>query len=228
LRRKQCRLDLAAEHGGALEPADLYARARRGIVVVAGLYLCRTCTRWHATVASGFVLTRNGVIVTNCHVLKSEEPQTFVAMTSDGEILPVREVLAANEADDLVLLQLAGPPGEALTPLPLAAGEPAAPVGTRISVISHPERHFYMLTEGIVSRHLDWRQSSGTVKRVAITADFAIGSSGAPVLNSRGEVVAVVCATHAVFAGKEHGKREPQMTLKLCAPVDRLWALLAR
>lgn len=224
--RKQCRLDLAAGRSALQEPAELYARSRVGVLAVAGLYKCKKCTKWHMTTASGFVLAKNGIAVTNCHVLKSEEPQTFVAMTSTGEVYPVKEVLAANEADDLAIIQLAIPTGAVLTPLPLAAGEPAAPVGTRVSVVSHPEHHFYMLTEGMISRYLDWRQASNTVKRVAITADFAVGSSGAPVLNARGEVVAIVCATHTVFTGKEHDKREPQMTLKLCAPVHRLRALL--
>jgi serine protease Do len=225
--RKQCRLDLVAGRSAAQEPAELYARTRSGVLAVAGLYKCRKCTQWHMTTASGFVLARNGIAATNCHVLKSEEPQTFVAMTSTGDVFPVKEVLAANEADDLAIIQLALPPAVALTPLALAAGEPAAPVGTRISVVSHPEHHFYMLTEGIISRYLDWRQPSNTVKRLTITADFAVGSSGAPVLNARGEVVAVVCATHTVFSAKDKDKREPQMTLKLCAPVHRLRALLA-
>jgi S1-C subfamily serine protease len=166
-------------------------------------------------------------VVTNCHVLKSQDPETFIAMTSAGEVFPIKEVLAASEADDIAIIQLARPPATVMTPLPLAAGEAAAPVGTRISVISHPERHFYMLTEGMIARYLDWRRASNTVKRVAITADFAVGSSGAPVLNARGEVVAVVCETHTVYSGREHDKREPQMTLKLCVPVHRLRALIA-
>jgi S1-C subfamily serine protease len=225
--RKQCRLDLATGRAAAQEPSELYARTRASVIVVVGLYRCRKCTRWHTTTGSGFVLARNGVAVTNCHVLKSEDSQTFVAMNSAGEVFPVKEVLAANEPDDLAIIQLALPPSVTLPPLPLAAGEPA-PVGTRVHVISHPERHFYMLTEGMISRYLDWRQTSSTVKRVAITADFAVGSSGAPVLNARGEVVAVVCATHTVFSGKEHDKPEPQMTLKLCVPAHRLQALVAR
>jgi S1-C subfamily serine protease len=225
--RKQCRLDLAAGRNAAQDPAALYARARSSVLALAGLYRCKKCTQWHMTTASGFVLAKSGVAATNCHVLKSEEPQTFVAMTSTGDVFPVQEVLAASEPDDLAIIQLAVPSSVALNPLPLADGEPAAPVGTRVSVVSHPEKHFYTFTEGIISRYLDWRQSSNTVKRVTITADFAVGSSGAPVLNARGEVVAVVCATHTVFAGKEHDKREPQMTLKLCAPVQRLRALVA-
>lgn len=225
--RKQCRVDLAAECATVREPVELYARARAGVIVVTGLYRCRKCAKWHTTSASGFVLAKNGVAVTNCHVLKSQEPETFIAMTSDGDVFPIKEVLAASEADDIAIIQLALPPATVMTPLPLAAGESAAPVGTRISVISHPERHFYMLTEGMISRYLDWRRASNTVKRVAITADFAVGSSGAPVLNARGEVVAVVCETHTVYSGKEHDKREPQMTLKLCVPVQRLRAFVS-
>ena len=158
LRRKQCRLDLVAGQSTAQEPAEIYSRARPGVLAVAGLYKCRKCAQWHMTTASGFVLTKNGVAVTNCHVLKSEEPQTFVVMTSTGDVFPVKEVLAANEADDLAIVQLALPPTAVLTPLPLATGDPAAPIGTRVSVVSHLENHFYMLTEGIISRYLDWRQ----------------------------------------------------------------------
>lgn len=225
-RRQQCRLDLAAKRPVFRDSAAFYERTRAGVIVVAGLYRCRKCAKWHSTVASGFVLDQNGAAVTTCHVLRSPEVETFVAMTSAGDVFPVREVLAANEADDLAVVQLALPPGKVLTALPLAAGEPAAPVGARVRVISHPERHFYLLTEGIIARYLDWPRGSNTIRRVAITADFAVGSSGAPVLNERGEVVAVVCETHTVFSGHEHAKRDPQMTLKLCAPVHRLRRLL--
>jgi len=227
LRRAQCRLELTAAPALVREPAELYSRARGSVLIVAGVYRCRRCADWHVTVASGFVVARNGVAVTNCHVFQSEEPEGFVAMTRNGEVLAVREVLAASEADDLAVIQLELPPTITLEPLPLARGKEAAPVGARISVISHADSHFYLLTEGVISRYLDWAVGSRVVPRVGITADFAVGSSGAPVLNARGEVVAVVCATHTVFADKTHGKRLPQMTLKLCVPVDRLRALCA-
>ena len=62
---------------------------------------------------------------------------------------------------------------------------------------------------------------------MAITADYAKGSSGAPVLNSKGEVVGMVSATNSIYYNKERGQNQNlQMVIKSCIPVDAIRRLI--
>jgi S1-C subfamily serine protease len=194
------------------------------VLVIAGIFKCDKCTRWHAKPASAFVLTSGGAIVTNYHVLQKENNETFLAMTHDGKVYPVKEVLAADKADDLAIVQLELPEGVKLAPLPLA---PDAPVGSPVTLISHPDRRFYSLTTGIISRYHTVQKNNQSVPMVSITADYARGSSGAPVLSDRGAVVGIVASTHSVYYTNENGKQENlQMVFKQCIPAASLMKLI--
>ena len=123
-------------------PADglLYEHAKKGVLVIAAIYKCDRCNNWHAGCASGFVVSASGAIVTNYHVVDKPTNSTLVAMTADGQMLPVKRVLAASKANDIAILQL-DVEDHVLTPLPIARER--MPVGSNVSVISHPNHHYY-------------------------------------------------------------------------------------
>lgn len=201
---------------------QLYARARKGVVIVAGIFKCNKCKNWHAGPASGFVLRADGVIVTNYHVLNQPEQRTIVVMTSDGKVLPVKQVLAAAEADDIAVLQV---DARDLPPLPLQANiAPGAP----IAIISHPSDRFYMLTLGHVARLALEQNGKRQAARIQVTADFAKGSSGGPVFNAQGQVVGFVCSTNSIYYN-EDARRGPtnfQMVIHSCVPAKSLLKLI--
>ncbi|MCT4602253.1 MAG: serine protease [Marinifilum sp.] len=58
---------------------------------------------------------------------------------------------------------------------------------------------------------------------MSISAEFAVGSSGAPVFNSKGNVVGVVSTTYPLSASKN-----PQMIVKEMIPVSSLKKLIKR
>jgi hypothetical protein len=226
LNRTQCRLSLPSRLTRQLTHSEVYRRNLDGVLVVAGLYKCAKCTKWHASPASGFALTSTGAIVTNYHLIEGKEKKkkALVAMTRDGKTYGVREVLAAGRADDVVILQL--DMGSAkLKPLALA---PEAAVGEQVTVISHPDRRFYSLSEGVVSRYSRRRTRRGTTRVVAITADFARGSSGAPVFDGRGNVAAMVASTSSVYYTETRNKQQDlQMVFKQCVPSASILKLIA-
>jgi S1-C subfamily serine protease len=59
---------------------------------------------------------------------------------------------------------------------------------------------------------------------MAITADYAKGSSGAPVLDDTGSVVGIVSATNSIYYTPP--QKNLQMVIKSCIPVDAIWKLL--
>jgi S1-C subfamily serine protease len=67
------------------------------------------------------------------------------------------------------------------------------------------------------------------VDYVSITADYARGSSGGPVLNDRGEVIGIVKSTQPIFYRMVEGKGENlQMVIKLCIPSAKLLKLIGQ
>ena len=198
----------------------IYTNLCRSVLLVGALVQCPNCKRLHGRPASGFVAAPDGIVVTCCHVVTSSNALTLAAMDVDRKLYPVAEVLAADRRKDIAILRVRG-----LDAPPLRFGA-EHPVGADVWVISHPGYHFYLLTRGIVSdlfiEHVDGRP----VNRMSVTADFGVGSSGAPVFDSRGEVVGVAVSTQPVKC--EPGGSPPyvQMVIRQCLPAEDVVELL--
>ncbi len=221
LNRRSCSVQLPRSAPNKLSAAELVARARAGVLVIGDLFKCKKCPRWHVGASSGFMLTESGVCATCYHVVNVPESQTLIAMTGDGRVVAVKEVLAANPNTDVAILRLAG---SGFTALPVD-GE--APVGASIRVISHPDDHFFTFSEGIVSRYVSvpLEKRAGEVTMMAITADFGAGSSGAPVFNERGGVVGIVNNTQSLYYDPKRS-RDLQMVFKHCLPSQYILQLI--
>jgi S1-C subfamily serine protease len=220
----RCSLEPAPPRAAPRDASDLYASARHSVVTIGGIYKCDRCDKWHASTATGFVISADGAIVTNYHVVDAEERETLVVMTADGYVTPVKRVLAASEPDDLAILKV---DMQGLAPLPLYGEAPDPPVGTAISVISHPAGHFYSFTTGIISRYMEVPHRSDAFPAFAITADYARGSSGAPIMNPEGQVVGIVRSTQSIYYSEKKGQQQNlQMVYKICIPVASLRKLI--
>ena len=88
------------------------------------------------------------------------------------------------------------------TPLPLVE---QAPVGMPVWVISHPGHRFFTMTDGIISRYRKTepkKRADYARYSMMITAPFSPGSSGGPVFDKNGNVVAIVRAREIVGRSK--------------------------
>jgi len=218
-----------ADRTGA-RPARDYQSVCRSVVVIGSIGHCKDCHQWHMdSVSTGWVLDPQGLIVTNHHVIEDKEAGELGVMTFDGDVFPVRQILAADREGDAVILSV-DTGGAALPALPLGGD---AETGEKIRVVGHPDGRFYSLTEGIVSRVFNQANEDGEGLRtwVSVTADYGGGSSGAPVLNDAGEVIAMVSSTAAVLAdgdNNEQAKAEDvQMVFKDCVSAATIGKLLA-
>ena len=220
LSRKRHKLVLRRKPKAKMSPVNIYRQHRRSVVVLGSLYRCPKCTKWHCSAASGFLLTASGVMVTSYHVVDNPTRDAMGAMTHDGKVYLVKEVLAAHKSDDIAVLQLQG---SGFAPLALS---PGSPVGSPVWVISHPVKRFYTLTAGIISGYFVETVHGAKTDRMAITADFAVGSSGAPVFGERGEVVGMVAATQTLYTPVKNKQKNPQMVVKKCVPAESILALI--
>jgi S1-C subfamily serine protease len=205
-------------------PNKLYDHICKSVLVMGRLYNCGKCSKWHTSMASAFVIGQDGIIVTNHHVLAKDEGEILGAMDNAGTIYAVEKVLAANQQDDLAILKLRD-----AKLIPMSLAKPAN-VGSDVWVISHPNRKLYTMTKGMVSRyHMILNNERKLGRRMAITADYAKGSSGAPVFNRKGQVVGVVSSTSSIYYSVENGKKENlQMVVKNCIPVESIHELIQK
>lgn len=169
--------------------------------------------------ATGFFLTESGALVTCWHVVNWKPLVGLTVMTRDGRVCPVSGVLAVDTNKDLVILQVEG---RGFTALPIAAT--AARQGEPVWVLSHPAPWYYSFTAGIVSGYYTVPTTSADFSLMDITADFAIGSSGAPVCDEHGAVVGIARYTQTLSS--PDGTK--QMVLKGCVPSSVLLKMIGQ
>lgn len=201
---------------------DLYGDRVDGVGIVASVYKCGSCDEWHRSgMATCWVMTSDGVMVTNYHVFEGKDHAGFGVLTRDGKVSPVVEVLAADKASDIAIFRVKG---EGFKPLPLG---PAQKVGGAAHIIAHPDSRFFSYTGGNVSRY--YQAPRQTATWMAVTAEFARGSSGGPVMDDAGNVVGMVANTQSIYYPKKKKTdfRGPfQMVIRNCVPVSAIKKLI--
>ena len=227
LDRATCELQMPAPRTEKITPREIYRLMRNSTVAVASFYKCAKCNDWHFDSASGFAAA-DGVVSTSLHVVDFEDADMkegfLVVAESNGSVHAVTEVLAANDNSDTCLLRV---PGLDLTPLAL---NPAAQVGDHLYCLSHPDGNHWMFTEGMLSRFFINREPSTDGGKPAkkekilpslyinITAEYSPGSSGAPVVDECGNVIAQVQSITSSLE-EEEGEKGRNVTTSYGMPL---------
>lgn len=140
--------------------------------------------RRSSALGSGFVISEDGYVVTNNHVIESADEITIEFFS--GEEL-VAKVIGTDPKTDIALLKV-----EASQPLPFVSfgDSNAARVGDWVIAMGNPLGQGFSVSAGIVSARN--RALSGTYDDY-IQTDAAInrGNSGGPLFNMDGEVIGV-------------------------------------
>ena len=142
---------------------------------------------------SGFVIDREGYILTNYHVVEGADEIT-VKFHDDPEAYPAKLIGSAPPLD-LALLKVDVTDKGKLRPIPLGDSD-RLKVGQKAIAIGNPFGLEFTVTEGIVSAiRINPGAESSLIPRL-IQTDAAInpGNSGGPLLNSRGEVIGINAA----------------------------------
>jgi serine protease Do len=237
LRLKGCAVKLAPCSSHKLSPPDLCDRLRESTLAVGAFYKCPDCGGWHFNGSAGFVVGEGGVICTCCHVVLGEDPDVkegyLVAADSAGRVFPVQSVLAADRDADTCFVKI----GANLKPLPLRMG---VRVGEPVFCMSHPGGYYFMFTQGMVSRWNSRRddavddhgQTNGLLTRpilsLNVTAEFAPGSSGAPMVDDAGNVVGQVASIADAGesdAGDTNSPASPSVPMRFCTAAEEILRL---
>jgi S1-C subfamily serine protease len=140
---------------------------------------------------SGFVLDKDGYILTNAHVVEGAK-KAGVRFTEESDLVEA-EVVGSDLSTDLAVLKI--DPDEAPELNPLALGDSGKiRVGDPVIAIGNPFGYSRTVTTGIVSalqRQID-APNNFTIDNVIQTdASINPGNSGGPLIDARGQVVGI-------------------------------------
>lgn len=164
---------------------------------------------------SGFILNKEGLILTNNHVI--DNAQKVEVKLSDKHTYKA-QVLGVDKNHDLALLKINAPN---LVPATLAQSN-GLTVGQRVYAIGNPFGLSGTMTRGIISAIRSISGPQGNPIEDAIQTDAAVnpGNSGGPLLNSKGEVIGITTLIANNGADQSSG-------IGFAIPIDTATAVLA-
>jgi S1-C subfamily serine protease len=187
--------------GGNFNPPAIYRREAPGVVTVTSVFpgpggglFGRGAQQG---VGSGFVVSSDGEIATNAHVVTNgtgasihKADQVFVDF-ADGNKVPAR-IVGYDPNADVALLRVK-PDGLTLRPLPLGSSSHIV-VGAPVAAIGSPFDEPQSLSVGVISatdRSID--SLTGFQIAGALQTDAAInhGNSGGPLVDAQGRVIGI-------------------------------------
>ncbi|MBQ3529968.1 MAG: trypsin-like peptidase domain-containing protein [Oscillospiraceae bacterium] len=175
---------------GPMTPGQVYAKNVNAVVAVKSYV--QSNGSYGEGVGSGFVISADGYVVTNYHVI---EKATQVEVIPHGGETMKAKVVGADSSNDVALLKVEGENMPYVTlgsSDKLLVGDQVAAIGTPLGELTAT------LTVGYVSAKDRIVNTDGTVINMLQT-DAAInaGNSGGPLFNMNGEVIGITTAKYS-------------------------------
>ena len=181
--------------GDSLTPGQVYARNVQSVVLIT----CEvTSTNPFGqvskgeSVGSGFILSENGYVVTNAHVV--EGATAITVSTHGGEELKA-QLVGNDTTNDVAVLKVEA---ENLPAVTIGSSDDLI-VGDQVVAIGNPLGELTStMTVGYVSaKDRDVTTDNKTINMIQTDAAINSGNSGGPLFNMRGEVVGITTAKYS-------------------------------
>ena len=183
-----------ASSNGGLTPAQVYAKNVRSVVMIynriTASYNGQTTTG--TATGSGFIITEDGYVVTNYHVIEGEG--TISVVTSYSEEYPAK-VVGFDQTNDVALLKVEATGLQAVTigrSSDLIVGDQVVAIGNPLGELTST------LTVGYVSAmERDVTTEGFAINMIQTDAAINSGNSGGPLFNMKGEVIGITTAKYS-------------------------------
>ena len=181
--------------GEALTPAQVYAKNVSSVVAISatvqstGFY----GSTESASSGSGFILTEDGYVVTNCHVIEGATSVSII--THDGTEIPAK-IVGSDDNNDVAVLKAEA---EGLIPVTLGSsndliiGDMVVAIGNPLGELTSTQTVGYVSGKG---REVATGQLT-TISMIQTDAAINPGNSGGPLFNMAGEVVGITTAKYS-------------------------------
>jgi serine protease Do len=182
---------------GAVSPNTIYEMARKQVISVTTEASGYSGENAVVSSGSGFIISNDGYILTNHHVIESAAARGFALKVylEDGTAYDA-QIVGYEQENDVAVLKIAAEGLDAVT----TGDSDTAKVGDSIYAVGDPLGQLkYTMTDGIISA-LDRvvavdRQTS--ISMFQISAAVNSGNSGGPVYDTKGEVIGIVSAKYS-------------------------------
>ncbi len=151
---------------------------------------------------SGIVISENGYILTNAHVVKDAAKMTI--RFYDGSNIDA-SLVGVDRENDLAVVKIAVPDGMTLSPIEFGDASNLK-VGQKVVAIGNPFGYDRTMTIGTVSGvGRPVKLDANTVINGMIQTDAAInpGNSGGPLLNSSGKMIGIATSIYSTTGGSQ-------------------------
>jgi S1-C subfamily serine protease len=189
---------VSASNDGGLTARDIYKRDAPGVVFIRANVVEQTSSPFDfglpqqqqgVATGSGFVVDRDGTILTNAHVVNGASK---VTVQFENKRVLTAKVLGADQSTDLAVLKI-DTSGLKLTPLVLGSSS-SAQVGDPTIAIGNPFGLERTLTTGVISAvHRTIQAPNNFQIDNVLQTDAAInpGNSGGPLIDATGRVIGI-------------------------------------
>ena len=154
---------------------------------------------------SGVVLSADGFIVTNYHVVKDADEIRVSFEKSIDDTVYEADLLSYVQEEDLALLKIRNPEGRVFSTVPLGISSDLM-IGEKVVAIGNPYGHANTVSVGIISgMHREVKIQDPTTglqlsfnDLIQTDASINPGNSGGPLLNINGELIGINNAVNQV------------------------------
>lgn len=175
---------ITRENPSLIDPFDFFFRGRRG----------PASTRVKTSLGSGFLVSKEGHILTNYHVI--EGTTDIDVQLTDGRV-EAAQLIGSDEQTDIALIKINA---RNIEPLPLGDSD-AVRVGQMVFAVGNPFGLHETVTQGIISAKGRRTMRDSSVEFLQTDAAVNKGNSGGPLLNLRGEVIGINSAIYSETGG---------------------------
>lgn len=163
------------------DPSLIFKEVAPAVVVIIAIKSSETAGQ-----GSGFIVSEDGIILTNFHILAGSGIKDIQVRLKDGRMFPVKEIIDCDRRRDVCVLKIEA---NKLPFISLGDSDKLSP-GEKILVIGAPEGLEYSISDGLFSQKRKIKQL-GSVYFLQISAPFSGGASGSPLLDMQGKVVGI-------------------------------------
>lgn len=211
------------EDASGLTPAEIYAKTGPGVVLIKATVSQQAESPFGElqeqqgeSTGTGFVVSKDGFIVTNAHVVQGAKTATI--QFGEDKAIPA-EVKGVDVNSDLAVLKV-DPKAHDLTPLELGSTK-GLKVGDPVVAIGNPFGLDRTLTTGVVSalaRRIQGLNGFSIENVVQTDAAINKGNSGGPLIDGAGRVIGVNSQIQTESGGN--------VGIGFAVPVERLKQVL--
>ena len=181
-------------------------------------------------IGAGAILNRDGLVVTNHHVVAGADAVSVIFMPASGASVDGAKAYDAtveriDVVADLALIRIKNPPQDMTI---VALGDPSkVEIGQEVNAIGHPHGEFWSYTRGYVSQirpRYDWDDSYYEHEADVIQTQTPInpGNSGGPLLDDDGELIGINSFVDTDAEGLNYAVSVDEVTRVMKMNGDRL------